>query len=117
MKPKDYNEDIRHGRIVGVAFVKKFKVVKIKVPTVGYKGGYLLSPDVVLSQLDRKDFARIGGYSVKINTPIWDRSKNFSNGHQYYDATATLYVCETKPKSLLNVKTNIVQEVLNAKHK
>ena len=99
---KNPKDDIRRGKKVALAHVKTFKKVKIVVPTIGYKGSYRITPEIVLSQLDRKDFLQVQGYSVKVGKPVCEYDPAMSAvDPTYYEANVTLYQSTRRPEKLV----------------
>lgn len=104
----DAEQDIREGKIAGIAHVKNFKEVKIKIPTIGYKGRTRITPEIVLSQLDRSDFIQFQAYSVKVGEPVCVANKYLSAvAPDYYNATVTLFQTGAKPKKLILKKYDL----------
>ena len=96
----DPQQDIRDGKIAGkVPNAKVFKKVEIKIPTTGYKGLYNVTPEIVLSQIDKADLSQIQGYVVRIRKPVCHYNNDFSYvAPTYYKATAILFQTGSKSK-------------------
>ena len=111
VSPQNPSDDIRYAKTEGLAKLKAWKAVRVKIPTIGYKGKFYVTPEIVLSQLPKIDLSLTKGYSVQVEEPVNLYDDRLANvDPTYYEATVTLYQDKTKRKASTAKEDGSVKE-------